>query len=179
MAAAAPRCASGRPPRCAAGIRSPSCRRPAARRTPAGAFSAWRQPGAELAIRIPASVSSAAAAALLMLGGPSWAGEPPPTPGVDDSSSEFVQGLLAKSKENKAKNDSDRLYRFYHKEFAINKTLGKDVLPEPCDPQDPEFGGKCRPKLPRLPEERLDPSQPNPGFNGFGGLTPMNPVDDF
>lgn len=44
-------------------------------------------------------------------------------------------GLLAKSKENKAKNDSDRLYRFYHKEFAINKTLGKDVLPEPCDPQ--------------------------------------------
>lgn len=54
-----------------------------------------------------------------------------------------------------------------------------DARLPPCAVQDPEFGGKCRPKLPRLPEERLDPSQPNPGFNGFGGLTPMNPVDDF
>ena len=44
-------------------------------------------------------------------------------------------GLLKKSKENKAKNDQDRLDRFYKKEFAINKLLGTEVLPEACDPR--------------------------------------------
>jgi hypothetical protein len=47
----------------------------------------------------------------------------------------FGSGLLKKSKENKAKNDQDRLDRFYNKEFAINKLLGAEVLPDACDPR--------------------------------------------
>jgi hypothetical protein len=44
--------------------------------------------------------------------------------------------------------------------------------------QDPEYGYKCQPRLPRLPEERIDPNATEPGFNGFGGLTSMEPTDD-
>jgi len=118
----------------------------------------------------------------LIIGWPADAAtkEIPSVSGVDDSKSEFVQGLLAKSRANKSKNDQDRLDRFYKKEFAINKITGIEILPEACDPRDPEFGGKCLPKLPRLPEDRLGLETQSSGeFQGFGGLTPLVPPDPF
>mmetsp|Transcript_2309 Transcript_2309/g.15349 ORF Transcript_2309/g.15349 Transcript_2309/m.15349 type:complete len:139 (+) Transcript_2309:1750-2166(+) len=76
---------------------------------------------------------------------------------ADDSDSELVQELLRKSRANKAKNDQQRLDRYYKREWAINKIVGKEVLPEPCDPRDLEFGYKCRNLLPRTPEDKGRP----------------------
>ena len=42
---------------------------------------------------------------------------------------------------------------------------GAEVLKEPCDPRDPEYGAKCAPKLPRLPQDRTDPFDPRSGKN--------------
>eukprot|EP00240_Pyramimonas_obovata_P015197 CAMPEP_0118923002 /NCGR_PEP_ID=MMETSP1169-20130426/1702_1 /TAXON_ID=36882 /ORGANISM="Pyramimonas obovata, Strain CCMP722" /LENGTH=216 /DNA_ID=CAMNT_0006863933 /DNA_START=52 /DNA_END=702 /DNA_ORIENTATION=+ len=102
--------------------------------------------------------------------------------GVDDTESEFIQGLLKKSKDNKEQYDQDRLDRYYNREYNINKIakkLGMDeVLPEPCDPRDPEFGSKCRAPLPSLPQDRADydwnPNAPRVG-NLLGSFDPVPP----
>ena len=79
---------------------------------------------------------------------------------MDPDSSELVQRLLARSKENKAAYDEQRLDNFYRRDYRINGILGKELLPEPCDPRDPEFGYKCGSPLPRLPQDRTDPFDP-------------------
>jgi hypothetical protein len=54
--------------------------------------------------------------------------------------------------------DQKRLDNYYNKKFLINEITGKEILPNPCDPRDFEFGGRCRtlPTLPRLPGETLE-----------------------
>lgn len=83
--------------------------------------------------------------------------ENPSFSGVDPNKSELIQRLLAKTKEDKAMLDQKRLDDYYNKKFLINEITGKEILPNPCDPRDYEFGGKCRtlPTLPRLPDETL------------------------
>lgn len=76
---------------------------------------------------------------------------------AEASDSELVQELLRKSRANKEKNDQQRLDRYYKREWAINKIVGKEVLPEPCDPRDLELGYKCRNLLPRTPEDKGQP----------------------
>jgi hypothetical protein len=77
--------------------------------------------------------------------------------GVDPEQSELIQNLLAKTKEDKSMLDQKRLDNYYNKKFLINEITGKEILPNPCDPRDYEFGGRCRtlPTLPRLPGETL------------------------
>ncbi len=75
--------------------------------------------------------------------------------GVDPSKSSLIQGLVEKSAQNKEKNDQARLDSFYRRDFRINRLVGGELLKEPCDPRDPEFGYKCRPLLPRLPQDRM------------------------
>ena len=75
--------------------------------------------------------------------------------GVDPSKSSLIQGLVEKSAQNKEKNDQARLDYFYRRDFRINRLVGGELLKEPCDPRDPEFGYKCRPLLPRLPQDRM------------------------
>ena len=107
--------------------------------------------------------ASLAVSAALVLASPSsaLAAVPPPAySGVDPDSSELVQRLLARSKENKAAYDEQRLDNFYRRDYRINGILGKELLPEPCDPRDPEFGYKCGSPLPRLPQARTDPFDP-------------------
>ena len=107
--------------------------------------------------------ASLAVSAALVLASPSsaLAAAPPPAySGVDPDSSELVQRLLARSKENKAAYDEQRLDNFYRRDYGINGILGKELLPEPCDPRDPEFGYKCGSPLPRLPQDRTDPFDP-------------------
>lgn len=83
--------------------------------------------------------------------------ENPSFSGVDPSQSELIQRLLANTKKDKAMLDQKRLDNYYNKKFLINEITGKEILPNPCDPRDYEFGGKCRtlPTLPRLPDETL------------------------
>jgi len=78
----------------------------------------------------------------------------PPYSGVDPSKSSFIQGLVDKSEKDKAKNDQARLDNFYRRDYRINRIVGGELLKEPCDPRDPEFGYECRPMLPRLPQDR-------------------------
>ena len=75
--------------------------------------------------------------------------------GVDPEQSPLIQSLLAKTKEDKPMLDQKRLDNYYNKKFLINEITGKEILPNPCDPRDFEFGGRCRtlPTLPRLPGE--------------------------
>jgi hypothetical protein len=77
--------------------------------------------------------------------------------GVDPEQSPLIQSLLAKTKEDKPILDQKRLDNYYNKKFLINEITGKEILPNPCDPRDFEFGGRCRtlPTLPRLPGETL------------------------
>jgi hypothetical protein len=77
--------------------------------------------------------------------------------GVDPEQSPLIQSLLAKTKEDKPMLDQKRLDNYYNKKFLINEITGKEILPNPCDPRDFEFGGRCRtlPTLPRLPGETL------------------------
>ena len=61
--------------------------------------------------------------------------------------------------------------------------MGKEVLPEPCDPRDPEFGYRCGSKLPRLPMSRTDPfddrSKPDaPRRGAVFGLNDLNVEDE-
>ena len=83
--------------------------------------------------------------------------ENPSFSGVDPSQSELIQRLLANTKKDKAMLDQKRLDNYYNKKFLINEITGKEILPNPCDPRDYEFGGNCRtlPTLPRLPDETL------------------------
>jgi len=105
------------------------------------------------------------------------AAPPPPSySGVDPTKSSYIQSLVEKSNADKAKNDQERLDNFYKKDFRINRVLGAEVLKEPCDPRDPEYGYKCRPTLPRLPQDRFE------GFKdvektGFGKVLGVGDVD--
>mmetsp|Transcript_30635 Transcript_30635/g.99603 ORF Transcript_30635/g.99603 Transcript_30635/m.99603 type:complete len:175 (-) Transcript_30635:22-546(-) len=57
---------------------------------------------------------------------------------------DLTERLLARSAANKAKNDQARLDNYYNRSWRINRLLGKDVLPEPCDPRIPEFTNSRR-----------------------------------
>ena len=94
--------------------------------------------------------------------------------------------LLSKSRENKAAYDEQRLDNFYNRGYNINKLAGTEILPEPCDPRDPEFGYKCGSRLPRLPQDRTDPFDPRsqkyaPRRGAVLGLNDLNieEEDDF
>jgi hypothetical protein len=63
--------------------------------------------------------------------------------------------LQERSRANKAAYDQRRLDSFYQKDFRLNKLLRADVLPEPCDPRQPEFRTKCLPNGGLLPPEAL------------------------
>jgi hypothetical protein len=53
----------------------------------------------------------------------------------DASSSALVSRLLASTSEHKEEYDADRLDRYYNRRWRINELLGREVLPEPCDPR--------------------------------------------
>ena len=48
----------------------------------------------------------------------------------------LVQNLVARSKENKEKYDQQRLDSYYERNYNINELMGKEIIPEPCDPRD-------------------------------------------
>ena len=106
-------------------------------------------------------------------------GPGPQYSGVDPNESSLIQSLKKKSEENKARYDEERLDNYYRRDFRINKILGAEVLAEPCDLRDPEFGYKCAPKLPRLPQDRVDPFDPRsdkyaPRKGAVFGLNDLN-----
>ena len=98
--------------------------------------------------------------------------------GVDPEQSELIQNLLAKTKEDKSMLDQKRLDNYYNKKFLINEITGKEILPNPCDPRDYEFGGRCRtlPTLPRLPGETL-PEFPAIVKNNSSSAAPSTQVE--
>ena len=103
--------------------------------------------------------------------------------GVDPTTSDLVKRLKASSDANKAEYDARRLDNFYRRDYAINKLIGREVLPEPCDPRDPEFGYRCGSALPRLPASRTDPfddrSAPAaPRRGAVFGLNDLNVEDE-
>ena len=103
--------------------------------------------------------------------------------GVDPTTSDLVKRLKASSDANKAEYDARRLDNFYRRDYAINKFIGREVLPEPCDPRDPEFGYRCGSALPRLPASRTDPfddrSAPAaPRRGAVFGLNDLNVEDE-
>lgn len=104
--------------------------------------------------------------------------ENPSFSGVDPNKSELIQRLLAKTKEDKAMLDQKRLDNYYNKKFLINEITGKEILPNPCDPRDYEFGGRCRtlPTLPRLPGETL-PEFPAIVKNNSSSAAPSTQVE--
>jgi hypothetical protein len=113
---------------------------------------------------------------------------PPPTRLTPPPTSDPVAHpeLLSKSRENKAAYDEQRLDNFYNRGYNINKLAGTEILPEPCDPRDPEFGYKCGSRLPRLPQDRTDPFDPRsqkyaPRRGAVLGLNDLNieEEDDF
>lgn len=63
---------------------------------------------------------------------------------AEPEESDLVKDLLQKTRDNKEKNDQDRLDRYYHREWVINNWMGQEILPEPCDPRDIEMGYRCR-----------------------------------
>jgi|Transcript_14126 hypothetical protein len=104
--------------------------------------------------------------------------------GVNPDESPLVRRLRENSDKNKDRYDQQRLDNYYQKDFAINKLLGKELLPEPCDPRDPEFASTCgSEKVPRLPQSRTDPfddrSLPNASRRGaIVGLNDLNIEDE-
>ena len=69
-------------------------------------------------------------------------------------SNDFIDVLRDSTEENKAAYNQQRLDAYYRREWRINKLVGREVLPEPCDPRkDPKM---CEPNagLPALPEDR-------------------------
>ena len=98
--------------------------------------------------------------------------------GVDPEQSPLIQSLLAKTKEDKPMLDQKRLDNYYNKKFLINEITGKEILPNPCDPRDYEFGGRCRtlPTLPRLPGETL-PEFPAIVKNNSSSAAPSTQVE--
>jgi hypothetical protein len=108
--------------------------------------------------RVAASALATSLTSLALLSSPCPAlASTPAFSGVDPDSSGLVRRLRERSIENKEKYDRQRLDNFYNREYNINKVLGVEVLPEPCDPRDPEFGYRCGSNLPRLPMSRTDP----------------------
>lgn len=106
-------------------------------------------------------------------------GPGPQYSGVDPNESSLIQSLKKKSDENKSTYDEQRLDNYYKRDFRINKIIGAEVLAEPCDPRDPEFGYKCGSKLPRLPQDRVDPFDPRseknaPRKGSVFGLNDLN-----
>ena len=140
--------------------------------------------GSRSAEPIARGFAAFAAAATLALAPASPAlAAPPAYSGVDPDASDLVKRLRARSEENKAEYDRQRLDAFYRRDYAINKLVGKEVLPEPCDPRDPEFGYRCGSALPRLPASRTDPfddrSAPNaPRRGAVFGLNDLNVEDE-
>ena len=140
--------------------------------------------GSRSAEPIARGFAAFAAAATLALAPASPAlAAPPAYSGVDPDASDLVKRLRARSEENKAEYDRQRLDAFYRRDYAINKLVGKEVLPEPCDPRDPEFGYRCGSALPRLPMSRTDPfddrSAPNAARRGaVFGLNDLNIEDE-
>lgn len=106
--------------------------------------------------RALAALAAAAAVTLAPASAPALAANPAYS-GVDPTTSDLVKRLKASSDANKAEYDARRLDNFYRRDYAINKLIGTEVLPEPCDPRDPEFGYRCGSGLPRLPASRTDP----------------------
>ena len=53
----------------------------------------------------------------------------------------YVQNLVKRSQEKREEYDKTRLDNFYKRNFRINEITGMEILPEPCDPRDPEFAG--------------------------------------
>jgi hypothetical protein len=104
----------------------------------------------------------------------------PPSPsysGVDPAQSSFIQGLVKKSAEDKDALNQQRLENFYNRKFRINEIVGAEVLQEPCDPRDPEYGFKCRPSLPRLPQDRFVDKAFEEPKTGFGLVKSKAEVD--
>lgn len=149
----------------------PSCSSPARRITRPAAFGVSdRVHGVLCATTLAAMVTLTPASPAVA------APSPPSYSGVDPTKSSYIQSLVEKSNADKAKNDQERLDNFYKKDFRINRVLGAEVLKEPCDPRDPEYGYKCRPTLPRLPQDRFE------GFEdvettGFGKVLGVGDVD--
>jgi len=77
---------------------------------------------------------------------------------VEEETSQLARRLRDSSAANRERYDQERLDRFYNKEFRINKLLRAEVLPEPCDPRDPEQRNRCLPNagLPARPEDRIE-----------------------
>lgn len=72
----------------------------------------------------------------------------------EPESNELINVLRDSTEANKATYDQQRLDSYYKREYRINNLLGREVLPEPCDPRkDPQ---RCTPNggLPALPEDR-------------------------
>lgn len=84
---------------------------------------------------------------------------------------------MEKSEKDKVKNDEERLENFYKRDYRINKLLGGEVLKEPCDPRDPEFGWECRPTLPRLPQDRFAFDDDMSEKTGYGLVRGARDVD--
>jgi len=128
------------------------------------------------------SFGRAAAAATLALvvsvSPPALAKAPAPSfSGVDPKESAFIRALVEKSEKDKVKNDEERLENFYKRDYRINKLLGGEVLKEPCDPRDPEFGWECRPTLPRLPQDRFAFDDDMREKTGYGLVRGARDVD--
>jgi len=149
----------------------PSCSSPTRHITRPAAFG--------VSERVHGALCATTLAAMVTLTPVSAAVAAPPPPsysGVDPTKSSYIQSLVEKSNADKARNDQERLDNFYKKDFRINRVLGAEVLKEPCDPRDPEYGYKCRPTLPRLPQDRFE------GFKdvektGFGKVLGVGDVD--
>lgn len=137
---------------------------------------------AERVARALAAFAAASTLALAPASAPALAANPAYS-GVDPDASDLIKRLRARSDANKAEYDAARLDNFYRRDYAINKLVGKEVLPEPCDPRDPEFGYRCGSKLPRLPMSRTDPfddrSKPDaPRRGAVFGLNDLNVEDE-
>ena len=137
---------------------------------------------AERVARALAAFAAASTLALAPASAPALAANPAYS-GVDPEASDLIKRLRARSDANKAEYNEQRLDNFYRRDYAINKLVGKEVLPEPCDPRDPEFGYRCGSKLPRLPMSRTDPfddrSKPDaPRRGAVFGLNDLNVEDE-
>ena len=69
----------------------------------------------------------------------------------------LISKIISQHEKDKAMLDQKRLDNYYNKKFLINEITGKEILPNPCDPRDYEFGEECRtlPTLPRLQMKRF------------------------
>jgi hypothetical protein len=75
---------------------------------------------------------------------------------LTESANDFVAELRERSEANKSVFDKQRLDRYYKREWRVNKLLGREMLPEPCDPR--ADADRCEPNggLPARPEDRIE-----------------------